>query len=189
MSTREELLAEAAALTDAAEHVDDRAYQNVTKSVGYRHSGNNGQAGLVEAKTKLTAALEQIAPRLRDPKAGIVSAIGQAAKAAVEGLPEDEASRVWQVAGRAAELPGYKDVEGYLNVLVWRYDERAGGVGPAVQSMLAAARTALAKGNPGYATRLQAIHNGWAALAKVRPREDKTHPAHFVFSQRSGDPE
>lgn len=181
MSTREELLAEAAALTDAAEHVDNLAYQNVTKSVGYRHSGQNGQAGLVEAKSKLAAALEQIAPRLRDPKAGIVSAIGQAAKAAAESLPEDEASRVWQVAGKAAELPGYRDIEGYLGTLANRYDERAGGVGPAVRGMLQAARSALEAGNPAYKQRLRAIHDGWVALDRTRPHEHKKHPGHFIF--------
>lgn len=185
MISREELFAEASALTAEATRIDDdqRAYVTAVRDVGMRHSGQSGTTGLAEARQKLTAALEQIAPVLRENRSAMIDAIGLAARSAVADLPDDEAERVWQVAGKASELPGFRDIEGYLGALSNRYDDRAGGVGPAVKTMLKAARNTLATANPSHANRIKAINHGWDTIDRIQPSSDKPNPAHYIFKR------
>jgi len=159
----------------AIEQANVAIYNKVLAPIGQKSSGTVGPEGVAEVHQALSAAYDEIAPKITMDASRLGEDVAPAITEAADYLPKqsfDEFNRILGNAINRMEKGGYKDAESYINYFVDKAhrgtDPDKQVLGDSLEKLLMATRDSMAKQNPAFASRLKAINEGWKGYSIVR---------------------
>lgn len=174
------------------------AYTRALNEIGEKSKANVGRAGVLEVKTKLGDAYNNLLPKLQfKADQQFSQEINQLSNLVKNGnVPPEIAkqfdsivkSKVFSRMTKQGNMDGisFKELETDLGQTIKRYQRSQSpndqNLGDALNEVLSSARAVLQRSNPAYAERLKDINKGYANYARIRGAASKVGAQEGVFT-------